>query len=179
MGKQQKSIRKSYRKLERKKELVLDWLNELGVKTPDVPTLDDILEISYLICGRTFKPKGSSPASYHAHFACVMQWAGITKETSRLPKPERPKAVRPINTKQFYNSYEWRKLRYTILKRDNQTCQACGAKASNGAVLHVDHIKPLRKYWSLRLDPNNLQTLCNVCNHGKGNWDQTDWRKNA
>lgn len=23
---------------------------------------------------------------------------------------------------------------------------------------------------------DNLQVLCGMCNKGKGNWDQTDWR---
>lgn len=42
----------------------------------------------------------------------------------------------------------------------------------------VDHIKPVRKYWHLRLDPDNLQVLCADCNRAKGNWDETDFRKN-
>ena len=42
--------------------------------------------------------------------------------------------------------------------------------------MHVDHIKPRKLYPALALDVNNLQILCEVCNHGKGNWDMTDWR---
>ena len=39
-----------------------------------------------------------------------------------------------------------------------------------------DHIKPIRRYWNLRLDPDNIQILCEECNHGKGSWDETDFR---
>ena len=31
----------------------------------------------------------------------------------------------------------------------------------------------------LALDVDNLQILCHECNHGKGNWDMTDWRTNG
>ena len=42
--------------------------------------------------------------------------------------------------------------------------------------MNVDHIKPRRLYPGLALEKSNLQVLCADCNHGKGNWDQTDWR---
>ena len=42
--------------------------------------------------------------------------------------------------------------------------------------MNVDHIKPRKKYPELALDKSNLQVLCEECNHGKGNWDETDWR---
>jgi 5-methylcytosine-specific restriction endonuclease McrA len=31
----------------------------------------------------------------------------------------------------------------------------------------------------LALDPENVQTLCEPCNIGKGDRDQTDWRSAA
>jgi 5-methylcytosine-specific restriction endonuclease McrA len=40
---------------------------------------------------------------------------------------------------------------------------------------NVDHVKPLHSHWHLRLQPGNLQTLCALCNHGKGGMDK-DWR---
>ena len=42
--------------------------------------------------------------------------------------------------------------------------------------IHVDHIKPRSKYPELELDINNLQVLCEDCNIGKSNIDETDWR---
>ena len=82
-----------------------------------------------------------------------------------------------VNTPEFLLSYEWRIVRMVALKRDGAKCCCCGASPKTGSVMHVDHIKPRRKYPHLALDPDNLQVLCSVCNHGKSNWDSTDWRK--
>lgn len=76
----------------------------------------------------------------------------------------------------FYKTPEWRRLRYLALKNCGGRCQCCGAKASEGAVLHVDHIKPRYKFPELSLWLDNLQVLCEDCNIGKGAWDDTDWR---
>lgn len=57
-------------------------------------------------------------------------------------------------------------LRYDVLKRDNYTCQKCGATAKDGAKLHVDHIIPIYKGGKTTM--SNLQTLCDRCNIGKG-----------
>lgn len=81
-----------------------------------------------------------------------------------------------INSKEFLSSYEWRSLRMRVLKKYGRKCACCGATPESGSVMHVDHIKPRRKYPELALDENNLQVLCEDCNHGKGNWDETDWR---
>ena len=78
---------------------------------------------------------------------------------------------------EFLQSYEWRKLRLQALKKYGAKCQCCGASPDTGAVMNVDHIKPRKLFPELCLDINNLQVLCHECNHGKGNWDQTDWRK--
>lgn len=79
-------------------------------------------------------------------------------------------------TDSFLNSFEWRKVRMMAIKKYGAKCMCCGATPATGAVINVDHIKP-RKLWpSLALDINNLQILCHDCNHGKGNWDMTDWR---
>lgn len=76
----------------------------------------------------------------------------------------------------FLQTYEWRKLRMEALKKYTPRCMCCGATPATGAVMNVDHIKPRRLFPSLAMDINNLQILCHDCNHGKGNWDQTDWR---
>lgn len=84
---------------------------------------------------------------------------------------------------EFYKSWEWRTVRLQALKEHGQACQCCGAApgmkdaAGKPVRICVDHIKPLSKFWHLRLEPSNLQILCDECNMGKGNWDQTDFRK--
>lgn len=83
---------------------------------------------------------------------------------------------------EFYASWEWRTVRMEVLKEQGRACQCCGSepgmKTAAGAPVRicVDHIKPLSKFWHLRLDKSNLQILCDECNQGKGNWDQTDFR---
>lgn len=56
------------------------------------------------------------------------------------------------------------RLRFAVLNRDHFTCRYCGAKPGK-AELHVDHVKPVSKGGSNRLE--NLVTACQTCNLGK------------
>ena len=89
-------------------------------------------------------------------------------------KPAVPKKA-PASS-DFLETYEWRRLRMEALKKYGRRCMCCGATPESGAVMNVDHIKPRLHFPELALDLMNLQVLCGACNHGKGNWDQTDWR---
>ena len=60
------------------------------------------------------------------------------------------------NNKQRTSSYQWRKLRQTIIERDKYTCQSCGII---GTAVDVDHIDANNQ----NNDPSNLQTLCRPC----------------
>jgi hypothetical protein len=93
-------------------------------------------------------------------------------------RPKRQQVQLPaVATNDFLSTFEWRKLRMVALKKYGARCQACGASPKDGVTqLNVDHIKPRKLFPELALDENNLQVLCDACNHGKGNWDQTDWR---
>lgn len=83
---------------------------------------------------------------------------------------------------QFYKSWDWRTLRMEVIKERGRRCECCGATPADMDMsgkpvkICVDHIKPLARYWHLRLDKANLQILCDECNQGKGAWDETDWR---
>ena len=57
-------------------------------------------------------------------------------------------------------------MRYEVLRRDSFRCQLCGASASDGVLLHVDHIIPVSK--GGKTEFSNLRTLCDRCNLGKG-----------
>lgn len=81
-----------------------------------------------------------------------------------------------VSAPAFLKSYEWRKLRMEALIKYGRKCVCCGATPETGAVMNVDHIKPRKTHPELALNINNLQILCDECNHGKGNWDSTDWK---
>jgi hypothetical protein len=115
------------------------------------------------ITGQIIPPEPSfrrMPAPLNA----VRKWGPLTGEWS--PPTPIDKAREPFSTK----------LRYQMIKDAGGSCQACGARAGNDVVLHIDHIKPYSKYPELGNDPNNLQVLCEQCNLGKSNIDETDWR---
>ncbi len=61
------------------------------------------------------------------------------------------------------------RLRFRVFQRDNFTCKGCGRSPATllGLILHADHIIP----WSTGGETviENLQTLCEACNLGKGN----------
>lgn len=77
----------------------------------------------------------------------------------------------------FYRSEEWRIVRFQALKDSRGCCDLCGrSQRDHGVVLHVDHIRPRSKFPELALCLANLQILCEDCNLGKGNRDDTDWR---
>jgi hypothetical protein len=111
--------------------------------------------------------------------------SGLTKDKSPDPVQRTPElnvlafhgksSINPT-ADEFLSSFEWRSLRMMALKKHGARCQCCGASPATGAVMHVDHIKPRKFFPELALDLDNLQVLCGDCNHGKGNWDTTDWR---
>ena len=72
---------------------------------------------------------------------------------------EKPKRTRYINEK----------TRLKILKKDNYRCVKCGRSPAThlNLSLHIDHIKPFSKGGDN--SEENLQTLCDKCNLGKGN----------
>jgi 5-methylcytosine-specific restriction endonuclease McrA len=78
----------------------------------------------------------------------------------------------------FYQSQPWRRLRYAALRANREkhgrlTCEVCGG---TDGPWHCDHIIPLSKDWSRRLDPRNVQVMDAQCNLGKSNTDRIDWR---
>lgn len=88
---------------------------------------------------------------------------------------QKPKHKASATNDKFYLCRAWRELRYLVLKNCDGRCMCCGASAKDGVRLHVDHIKP-RSRGGAELDINNCQVLCEDCNIGKSNLDDTDWR---
>ena len=146
----------------------------------------------YVVLGRAFAsemglplPGGKKSAkklimSYHGIVAEVVPRAPkVFRASARLNQIADEQHAKEVNSNAFLLSYEWRRLRMQALTKYGPVCQCCGADRSDGLKMHVDHIKPRKLYPQLALDITNLQILCEVCNHGKGNWDMTDWREQA
>lgn len=64
-----------------------------------------------------------------------------------------------------------KRIRFEVFKRDNFTCQYCGAKAPE-AILEVDHIKSVKDDGTN--DIMNLITSCFDCNRGKSSKNISD-----
>lgn len=77
-----------------------------------------------------------------------------------------PGSVEPWGIQVSIRSKLPAKLRWKILERDGRRCVACGASADDGITLHVDHIVSVYNGGSDQ--STNLQTLCDICNLGKG-----------
>jgi hypothetical protein len=79
-----------------------------------------------------------------------------------------PSAVSDQPKRRTGRNVGWR-LRFRVFQRDRFRCRACAASPDTTR-LHVDHVKP----WSLGGETviENLQTLCERCNIGKGADDQ-------
>ena len=73
----------------------------------------------------------------------------------------------------FYESKQWKTLRYAVLREYGRKCMCCG---QTEGVMHVDHIKPRSKYKELELSFYNLQVLCKACNEGKSSIFTDDFR---
>lgn len=76
----------------------------------------------------------------------------------------------------FYESPAWRRLAYQTKLKYGRRCQLCGATPVDGVKIVADHIKSVRFHWELRLDPENIQALCDDCNMAKGSIDDGDFR---
>ena len=137
---------------------------------PTLPYVELVLE-GYAVAGKP-KPDVSNPTYDRmcGYLSALKRWLK-TKKEKKLDFSDDTN----VKIARFYRSYDWQKARYTCIKKHGRKCLVCGHTPPE-VKIHVDHIKGLRKHWDLRLDPENHQPLCENCNHGKGNWDETDWR---
>lgn len=124
--------------------------------------------IAFCIQKETGAPLPGSAADMHKYLNDYWQ---SRNRRSRPPAPKRPRSGAD-----FYQSRKWIELRYIALSMVDGRCCLCGASAKDGAVLHVDHIKPRSLHPALQYDLDNLQVLCADCNIGKSNYDDRDWR---
>ena len=66
------------------------------------------------------------------------------------------------------------RLRFIVMRRDRFSCRHCGKSPAQepNVILHVDHIVPWSEGGETSLA--NIQTLCQSCNLGKSNLEETE-----
>jgi len=79
-------------------------------------------------------------------------------------------------SKDFYKSTRWKTKRINILKRDNYLCRECIRYGKTTGATTVHHVIPLEQKLELKLNNNNLISLCSKCHekmHDRTNNDLT------
>lgn len=87
-----------------------------------------------------------------------------------MHEPGRCGAARPSGERtreqRFRSTSRWQRAAASAIARDRGLCLACAhgdpARLTSER-LSVHHIVPLREDWSLRLDEDNLASLCPAC----------------
>lgn len=163
-----KKLDRRLKKLNARKLPAIELLRENGIDPMGWPDRQ-IIEKCYSLLGHNSAVRYVSYASLMARYTWIGRMlpakAGVVVDSRSAGHAEVPIAER----RHFYQSAEWKRMRVTILERDGATCRLCGGRGDRGAIVNVDHIRPLKFHWDLRLDPTNLQVLCADCNEGKGN----------
>jgi len=151
------SIEKEYRKRIKNHRRIIKYKEKFGIKPKSIASMEDDIEKEKILRAKSRNQKKVKTK---------------LKKIDKLSKKRKKSLKLKVS---FYESKEWRRLRYTVLKKYERTCLCCGRKAPD-VPIHVDHIKPRSIYPELELDPDNLQLLCEDCNLGKSNTDCIDYR---
>lgn len=100
------------------------------------------------------------------------------RQADKIVREQKKKRIEESRSKslEFFESNEWRQLRYKVLVKHGRKCMCCGQSAPK-VEIHVDHIKPRYHHPELALVESNLQVLCKECNLGKGAKFEHDFRQ--
>jgi 5-methylcytosine-specific restriction endonuclease McrA len=161
----QKAGLEKTRNLNISNEELFDNLVEVWLRLGRQPKYNDLTkDISKYVAG-TYEYRFGR---WRVALESFVKWANEGKMSA---PPERS-AIQP--RRRTPRNINWR-LRALVLIRDGAHCHLCGSGPTDGAKLHVDHIRPWSKGGETVLE--NLQILCEVCNVGKSNVENVDDKK--
>ena len=119
----------------------------LGMEADNRGTLNNVMSIARSI-GATKKDirvlLDKNYISYASDVYSIIEWDKLSGKAENAKKRI---------------TYEYRKWRERVLKRDGHRCQHCGEKEH----LNVHHIKYFAEYKELRYELENGVTLCEAC----------------
>ena len=85
-----------------------------------------------------------------------------------------------VNMRNFYKSKRWKQKREKILRRDEYLCQECKRYGKTTPATTVHHVMPIEQNKDLKLNSNNLISLCEQCHnkmHDRGRDNLTELGK--
>jgi 5-methylcytosine-specific restriction protein A len=106
-------------------------------------------------------------------------WINKQRNKTVLENTKQGKYTNREKHSKFYQSKKWQRVRLFVLSSTGGLCAECLKKGLVVAGNIVDHKIPLAEDWSLRLDPDNLQPLCDSCHSKKTVHEQVDKKRKA
>jgi hypothetical protein len=152
------------RNLNLTEEELFENLEHAWISIGRQPRYDDMIAPHSKYSAGTYENRFGSWRSALERFVIAVNTNRPTDEGAGSPTaPE----LRRRRTKRDPN---WR-LRFLVMRRDNFKCVSCGRSPSThpNLILEVDHVRAWDKEGETVME--NLQTLCQQCNGGKGNLD--------
>lgn len=77
-------------------------------------------------------------------------------------KRRQKKVAWQSNNKSFYQSKAWKDMKAYCYQRDGGCCKRC-SKFVHGKRSHAHHVIPVSMNPRLKLEPDNIMTLCSSC----------------
>jgi hypothetical protein len=101
----------------------------------------------------------------HSDYGCIYCAAEYRGSIYRGEKHHNWKGGNRNENHKIRDTLEYSRWRLKILRRDNYTCQCCGARNGNGKSIHlrVHHKENFADNKELRMNINNGITLCSNC----------------
>lgn len=160
------------------RRLFFSFFDYFGLKPPKGTYARKLIVKKFLLCG--FMTKRAFIDSIHNYYDetgnARMEIVSNNHKNQRVEHDYNRLIISNTPSKTFYQSKEWKALRYQVISENGNRCMCCGVSPKDGAIIQVDHIKPRSVYPEFALNKDNLQVLCRDCNMSKSNTDQTDWR---
>ena len=122
--------------------------------------------VSFLFGGEAMVSKSDSVCAYPG---CSRTTSGryceVHSDTTKQKYKDYDRERSDQQEVSFYNSKPWKDVRAAVLQRDFYLCQQCKRQGITTFGNIVHHIVELKDDWSLRLDMNNLETVCSACHN--------------
>ena len=125
--------------------------------------IEGAIEVTCAYCGKWFLPTNSQVS---ARIAAINKTGGLRfycSEGCKFACPVYNQKKYPKGFKKATSRESNPILRQLVLKRDNYTCQQCGATIGDKVQLHCHHVLPATQNPMTANDPDNCTTYCKKC----------------